>query len=249
MKRQRGFLLSLGLSALLSLTASQAQAGSITLTVDLGGTVIFTATSVAPDMNLSVPALLTSAVNTDLAAAGSIYRFSSLGANSNFSGSATGFLQTNGQINIVAGTNTASLSVDTTQSGFLSPIGPGGTIVSSLGGDYVGVASGTTTYTSDYNGPPLTTTPALTGTATGGSTSFSSLTPSASIDTIPSGYSLSNHFVISLAPGSINGSEGFTGSVMVSAIPEPASLVMLLTGMPLPLAIVFGLIRRRRAEA
>jgi hypothetical protein len=32
----------------------------------------------------------------------------------------------------------------------------------------------------------------------------------------------------------------------VSAIPEPASLVMMLTGMPLPL-VVLGLLRRRRA--
>jgi hypothetical protein len=33
-----------------------------------------------------------------------------------------------------------------------------------------------------------------------------------------------------------------------TSIPEPASLVMMLTGMPLPL-VVLGLLRRRRAAA
>jgi hypothetical protein len=232
------------MSALVGLMGNQAQAGSITLSVDLNGVVIYSTTSSAPDQSVSASLV---AVNSALGAHGSAYRFTSLSANSNYTGGSNGSLQTNGQINMSgAGTTAAVLSVDTTQSGFLSPTGSGGMMVSSAGGDYLNVPAGTTTYRSDYQS--TTFSPLLSFAASGGSTSFSGATPSQSIGTIPSGYSLSNHFLISLTKS--GGSEGFTGSVLVTAaVPEPASVVMLLTGMPLPLAIVFGLIRRRRAEA
>jgi len=243
MQRHRGLSLGLVMGALLALTGNPAQATSITLSVDLNGVVIYSTTSSSPDQTVSASTI---ALNADLAAAGSAYQFSSLSANSNYTGAATGFLQTTGQLTMIAGGSTSAvLSVDVTQSGFLAPIGPVGTMVSSASGDYVGVPSGTTTYTSDYQS--ITSAP-LTGTASGGSTSFSGMTPPMAIGAVPSGYSLSNHFLISLTQ-TVGASEGFAGSVLVTAVPEPASGVMLLTGMPLPLAIVFGLIRRRRARA
>ncbi len=53
MQKHRGLLMSLALSAVSGLIGSQTHAGSITLSVDLNGVVIYTATSVAPDQNVA----------------------------------------------------------------------------------------------------------------------------------------------------------------------------------------------------
>jgi len=238
MARHRRFFLGLALSALVGLMGQSAQAGSITLSVDLGGVVIFTATSTAPDQ--SVAAVLT-AVNTALGSHGSAYRFTGLSAQSNFTGSTFGSLQTTFQLNTSgAGTTAAVLSIDTVQSGFLSPLGSGGTAVSTAGGSF-STASGSLSYTSDYQGA---LTPNLVFPVSG-TNSYSGTTGSVPIGTIPSGYSLSNHFLISLTKGP-SVFLGGTGGVVVTAVPEPASIVPMLLGMPLPLAVVFALIRRRR---
>jgi len=248
MQRHRGFILGLALSALVGLMGNQAHAGAITLSIDLNGTVLFSASSTGADQTVTLSTAAVNAVNAALTAAGSDLRLTSASANSNFTGGSTGFLQTTFQASVAAtGSDVGELSVDTTQSGFLSPLGANGKMTSTAGGNYAGVASGNVTYTSDYQG---TLSPTLTFAASGGSTSFSGSTPAVSIGTVPSGYMLSNHWVISPSdtPG---GTVGGTGSVILGAgaVPEPASVVMLLTGMPLPLAIVFGLIRRRRAGA
>jgi hypothetical protein len=147
MQKHRGFILGLALSALVGLMGNQAHATSITLTVDLNGIVIFTATSSSPDQ--SVEASLV-AVNTALGAHGSAYKFTGLSAQSNYTGTSLGSLQTTFQLNTSgAGTTAAVLSIDTTQSGFLSPTGPGGSVVSTAGGSY-NTASGSLSYTSDY---------------------------------------------------------------------------------------------------
>jgi hypothetical protein len=44
------------------------------------------------------------------------------------------------------------------------------------------------------------------------------------------------------------GNDVFTGTTSVLAIPEPASLIMMVTGMPVSL-VVMGLFRRRRGAA
>jgi len=237
MQRHRGLLMSLALSAVIGLSGTQANAGSITLSVDLNGAVIFTATSSSPDQNVN--AVLT-AVNTALGAHGSAYRFTGLSAQSNYTGSSIGSLQTTFQLNTSgAGTTAAVLSIDTTQSGFLLPTGAGGTAVSTAGGSY-NTASGSLSYTSDFQGA---STPTLTFPVSD-TNSYSNTTGVIPIGTIPSGYELSNHFLISLAKGP-NTFLGGTGGIVVSAVPEPSSLVTMLMGMPLPLAVVLGLIRRR----
>jgi hypothetical protein len=249
MQRHRGFFLGLALSALLGLMGNQAHAGNIILTVDLNGVVVYTAPA-GPDQPTSVAAV-TAVLNTDLAAAGSAYHFSSLSAQSNFSGAGTGFLTVTGQLTVLTtGSTTAVLSIDATQSGFLSPVGSNGMLTSSASSTYVNT-SGSVTYQSDYQGTS-TSAPIALGTGTGSDSHTNA--PPTGIGSVPTGYSLSDHFSIQLAQPSVGGpmvSEGVSGSTIVSAttIPEPASVVMLLTGMPLPLAIVFGLIRRRRAGA
>jgi len=241
MQRHRGLLMSLALIAVIGLSGTQANAGSISLSVDLNNVVIFTATSSAPDQ--SVNAVLT-AVNTALGAHGSAYRFTGLSAQSNYTGSSIGSLQTTFQLNTSgAGTTAATLSIDTTQSGFLLPTGAGGMEVSTAGGSF-STATGSLSYTSDFQGM---STPTLMFPVSG-TNSYSSTTGSIGIGSIPSGYELSNHFLVSLAKGP-NVFLGGTGGIVVSAVPEPSSIVSMLMGMPLPLAVVFGLIRRRLSAA
>jgi hypothetical protein len=227
--------------ALTGLMANRADAGSIALSVDLNGVVIFTATSSPPDQ--SVSAVLT-AVNAALGSHGSAYRFTALSAQSNFTGAADGSLQTTFQLNTSgAGTTAAVLSIDTVQSGFLSPTGPEGVAVSTAGGSY-NTASGSLSYTSDYQGA---NTPTLVFPVSD-TNSYSGTTGAIPIGTIPTGYQLSNHFLISLAKGPSVFLGGTGGIVVTSAVPEPASMVMLLTGLPVPL-VFMGLLRRRKAKA
>jgi len=238
MQKHRGFILGLALSALVGLMGNQAHATSITLSVDLNGVVIFTATSSAPDQSVAASLV---AVNTALGAHGSAYKFTGLSAQSNFTGTSLGSLQTTFQLNTSGpGSTAAVLSIDTVQSGFLSPTGPGGSVVSTAGGSF-STATGSLSYTSDYQGA---LTPNLVFPVSG-TNSYSGTTGSVPIGTIPSGYSLSNHFLISLTKGP-SVFLGGTGGVVVTAVPEPASIVPMLLGMPLPLAVVFALIRRRR---
>jgi hypothetical protein len=241
MRRHRGFLYGLAFMALSGLMANRADAGSITLSVDLGGVTIFTATSVAPDQ--SVSAVLT-AVNTALGSHGSAYRFTGLSAQSNYTGGADGSLQTTFQLNTSgAGTTAAVLSIDTTQSGFLAPVGPSGTLVSTAGGSF-NTATGSLSYTSDFQGAP---TPTLVFPVSG-TNSYSGTTGSIPVGSVPSGYELSNHFLISLTKSTSSFLGGTGGVIVTAAIPEPASMVMLLTGLPVPL-VFMGLLRRRKAKA
>ena len=236
MKKHRRLLWSLGLSALLGLMAGNAQAGSITLSVDLGGVVIFTATSVGTDQTVSANLI---ALNAALTAPGSAYQFQSLSSNSNYTGGATGFLQTNAQLNTSGGgTTAATLSIDASQDGFLSPTGVNGYLVSSLAANSSSTTSGTTAFTSDFQGTP---SPTLTFTAPG---VYSAMTTPMAVGVIPPSYSLSNHFEINLADPT-GSSEGITGTATLTAIPEPASIVMMLTSMPVPF-VVMGLLRRNR---
>jgi len=241
MQKHRGLLMSLALSAVMGLMGTQANAGSITITVDLNGAPLLSFSSVPPDQSVNFPLV---AINSALTGAGSAYQFTGLSAQSNYTGSAIGSLQTTFQLNTSgAGTTAAVLSIDTVQSGFLSPLGPGGVAVSTAGGSY-NTASGSLSYTSDYQGA---NTPTLVFPVSG-TNSYSATTGAIPIGAIPTGYQLSNHFLISLATGP-DVFLGGTGGIVVSAVPEPSSIVTMLMGMPLPLAVVFGLIRRRLSAA
>jgi len=241
MHRHRAFFFGTAMALVLGFMANQAQAATVTITVDLGGVPIYSTTG----------AVNITALNTDLANAGSAYRFQPNGLTATATGDAVSAgLSTAGTVTVVSTGSTADkLSVDVVETGILSPTGP-----ASLGGSasdtYTQVPSGSTSFYGDFNTTTVTPTFILAASGTnGGGTTF----PPQDIGTVSSGYSLSNHFIIDLSPGTAatHGTDSFSGGVVLTTgtVPEPASVVMLLTGMPLPLAIVFGLIRRRRAEA
>jgi len=88
---------------------------------------------------------------------------------------------------------------------------------------------------------PATSSTTLSGSAnTPGSTTFGGYVQP---------YTLTNTITINISGNDTanNSTVGFQGSTTISAVPEPASLVMLLTGMPVPL-MVLGMLRRRKAQ-
>ncbi len=245
MQRLRGFFLGLALSTLVGLSGSQAEAGNITISVYLGSTSNpALATFTGSTTSLTVTNL--TILNGKLAAAGSIYTVDGLTASSNNGlGQSPGFLHDSATVTEVAGSNGAKIIVVASQSGFLTP-SPGSKDVSLLStAAYNGspAAGGSATYVSAYqssSAPTITLTP----------TSSNSPTTLSGLGTIPSGgYMLTDTTSIGYTGTGNSETVTATGSITAMAIPEPSSVVMFLTGMPLPLAIVFGLIRRRRTAA
>ena len=155
MRRHRGFLYGLALVALSGLMANRADAGSIELSVNLNGVVIFgPVASVSPDRQIVLTQAQLNTINGTLSSDGSAYRVTSLSAGSNFNGGATGFLQITAQVAVLGNTGTTALplSFDATQSGFLSPTGMNGTIHNAEGGSNSSNATGTISYTGDFQG-------------------------------------------------------------------------------------------------
>jgi hypothetical protein len=248
MQRHRGLLMSLALSAIIGLMGTQANAGPIQLSVFMQGVVlpIYSTSSSTPDT--SVAAVLTT-LNTALSNHHSVYKFVGLNAQSTYLESANGSLQTTFQMNTQnTGTLTNAITIEVTQDGFLTPpAGPGGLTTTSIGGSFLGSA-GSLAFTSDYQGANVTTYNfSLAG--SGGSSSPNPAPSLPIVGDIPSSFSLSNHIVITGLTKSVGAFVGGTGGIVVSAVPEPSSFITMLMGMPLPLAVVFGLIRRRLSAA
>jgi hypothetical protein len=200
----------------------------------------------------------TGILNGNLAAGGfGAYSFSNLGGSSNNPGSSLlgplggAYILTSGNLIVTPGGSGEStpITVTLTEGGFVLP-----TSSPSL------VESGTVNFAGATGS--LDSTGVLTD-ATGAATTVSiptltetSIPPSSSASTSPGTYvtpftlDSQTTLVLDAATG-LNGSNGFSQKVQLiaaSSVPEPASLVMMLTGMPLPL-VVMGLLRRRRAAA
>lgn len=249
MLRHRTRFLILALGAWIALSAGEARAGTLIITIKFDSvTIIITATSAfaqagSTNNNLQVN---TTALNSTLKTDGSAFSFSNLGALSNMPGAAnpTGAtLSESGAASISQAGNT-SISIVTTQSGFSVPSGTGtlnALETSSFSGSTAGDSQ---TTSSSYNA--LDTVP-HTYTSTGPALNGDKVGSSMGIGLVPtSGYSLNASAGITLTTGS----DSFSSSsqVLAGAVPEPTSIIMLLTGLPLPLALV-GLMRRRRAVA
>jgi len=256
MKKLRGLFLALGLIALIGLMAREGRAETITLSVYAG-----TDTTVAPIYTVTggVNAVTANVgvLNSDLAGAGfGAYTFSNLGGLSNNPGSTQvgvgAFLQTTGGMSISAGGSGEGtpITVVLTEGGFTLPAN-GPTLSDNGKASIDGTSSGsmaTTGMFTDANGMTATT-PTGTLSQPGGNVTVSTslgtyVTPfSLTSETTLSGTSLSRN---SAVPGAI----GFVQTLTTQAavVPEPASIVMMLTGMPLPL-VVLGLLRRRRRAA
>jgi len=263
MNKHRGRFLALGLMALIGFMASEARAANLVLTVYSGtgttGTVIYTQTGGTTTVNAIVNTL-----NSDLASHGfGAYTFSNLGASSNnpgTSGPVGGFILTSGNMNVATSGSGAGtpITIAVTEGGFQAPSGNSGASLFDSGqANYAGTTPASTTAHSgsfsDSSSPPVAATvtlPVLTSNGTQSDTHEAS--GSMVLPPYVTPYTLTTISTVSLVanPNGTGGSVGINDkvSVIAAAVPEPASLVVMLTGMPLPL-VVLGLLRRRRRAA
>jgi hypothetical protein len=150
-----------------------------------------------------------------------------------------------------------TITVTTSESGLTSPTAKNAVLNQSESGTYTNSTGGTQTFQSYYQSPGTLGTPA--GTTPGVQTitiPVTTTTQSGNANTpalvavspymVP--YTLTNVLVINTSGNdkSSNSGIGFHGSsILASAVPEPASIIMMLTGMPVPL-VILGILRRRR---
>jgi hypothetical protein len=227
--------------------------------------------STGPDNSSALSHMKDFLVNTgtfDTSASG--FKILALDASSNNPGSMTGELKITGLGQVNPGsTDSFTVTINTSETGYTLPTGAGGHLTASDSNTITGTTSATSTtqdFTSYYSPTntlfdktgPKAVAGTITTPATGIGSSLSGMSPTAATDFIPfvTPYALTNTLKFTIvgngtgtAAVNTNSSDQFTGSTVVSAIPEPTSLVVFLTGMPLPLAVVFGLMRRRRGVA
>jgi hypothetical protein len=245
MNKHRGAFLALGLAALMGLSAPEARAGNVTLTLTWsGGTtgpIDFTSPFAQLGSTANSVTIDTGVLNAFLAGNGSDLMFSALSADSNNPGAATAILRETGNA-IISGTGgDDSISIVATQDGFMSPSGSG-SLSQAAGANFTETTTSTQTSSVSLDG---TTTSVPTFTGAGGF-----LTGSTSASGNPAGYSLTASTDISLTgtPNSTSDQFSNKATFSVNAVPEPASVIVMLTGMPLPL-VLLGLLRRQRAAA
>jgi len=253
MKKHRGLFLALGLCALLGLTAREASAGTLTLTVYEGtgtsGTVIGSAIGIEKSVNLTN-------INSDLSSHGySAYSFGTQGLtgqsnNSNPSGDAFVLLSGNMTVSTTGTGAGKAITIVLTEGGFNTPSGSkGGTLTTTDSSNYATVSTSTQTgYStfSDSSSPPVTATTPTVNNSSGSSTMSSSV----GVSPYVTPFTLTTIVTVALTTtNSTGGGDALTGkAILAGSVPEPASMVMLMTGMPLPL-VVMGLLRRRRRNA
>jgi hypothetical protein len=242
-----------GLS-ILALTAAEARAGSLEILVtESGGPTIPITDNGALDtdpaigvINANTTLLNLSLVNYQFTAAG-------LGANSNSPGTAVvGSLAQNGTVQLLIG-GTGSITIVATDVDYSLPVPGPGTLYSNNGNNFANGAAGDTQgFTSWYNpsnGLAATDVPSPTigFVSTGPIGNSHSADAAGTPITLVNPYGLTNSTTITLTggtPGALS-QVGWTGTTqVVSIIPEPASMALLLTALPVTL---FGAVRRRKA--
>lgn len=258
MQRHRGLLLGLALIALMGLSANQARAEVIDMTIQVGaGPVVDLSTfggvgsptGTGYTMNSAAIGLL----NAFLTTSTSEYQFgtgaTTLGGVSNFPGNPLGGQLTLTGTILSVGSGIAGLTITETEGGFTSPSGPTGTLFSSSVGNFTNAAVGTGhTASSSFNGTS-TPTYSVTSLSTNPNPGTGGMATK-TIAPVPTLYTLTNVITFGLGAGTAANPivDTFGVTATITAVPEPASLVMMLTGIPLPI-VVIGLLRRRRAAA
>jgi len=233
----------------------EARAASIMIKVSwtggTNGSITFTGTSQSLVLSAAQLAVLNGATN--LGSTG--YRMESLSGTSNNPGTATqGNLVLTGELDAVGNTTGETVTVTETESNFSSPTGNNAMLVSSSSATFTNqpTPSGydNNTITSMYNATPTPTYVVNSG-MNGITTNPNSQGNQASVSlgTTSGFYTLTNNSLFKLTSGTTGNpvKDQFTTSATVTAqptVPEPASVVMLLTAMPLP--VVFGRWLRRR---
>lgn len=257
-----------GLGVLIAATGTPVARGApiyeITVTINNLTTATSTSFLVAEgdpnDTNTSPNVISADGAFLTASSAASGLTFAQLGANSASTAAATG-LAANATFSLNAGVHDHFLvTILTTHTDYtLPPAASFANLNQSESGTYAFTGAGNTqtsqswyspTNTANSTAPPGTppgviAIPATSGTAPGQAGPFGT-----AVSPYVTPYGLTNRMLID-----ITGTSGNPNSVIqvqslttLSTIPEPASLVIFLTGIPLPIALV-GLLRRRRRVA
>jgi hypothetical protein len=239
--------------SVLALTADEARALSLTLTVteSAGGASVQIVDGGSLDLDPTIGVILvnTTGLNPLLAN----YAFTALGATSNAPGNVTqAVLTQNGTAQLIAGGGGGSINITASDVDFNLPSGPGGFLRSSASDTYTNSPTGDShAFTSWFNPNNLiNATQVASGTVTltavnppNPNSHSNDATPTPVNLTIP--YGLTSTAVLTLTGGTtaLPSQIQYTGSTTISAIPEPASLALMLTAVPVTL---FGALRRRK---
>jgi len=255
MGKLRRCLFALAVSAFVGLIAGEVRAAPISMNIDVtAGSFLVDLVATTTPTTYTVDAAGLLAVNAFLAANGSQYQFISLGGSSNFPGDATqGQLVVTGEIHSVGSAGADSfLKLTETETSFTSPTGASGTLRSSSSANFTNQpAGGGHSASSLFNAIPTPTYTVLS-TGTDVNPGINGGPVSVGVAPVSTLYTLTNIATFGLskpaatAPDIVD-SFGVTATV-TAAVPEPASLITMLTAFPLPLVVV-GLLRRRRAVA
>ena len=242
MKKHRGLFLALALAALVSVSAREGRAETITMTLTWTGHTLTIdylspfaqAGSTATALNVD-----TATLNSFLAANGSAYSFTDLGAKSlDFPGSTTATLSENGDAKIANSGDTV-ISISSVLDNFTAPTGPGtlhGTATANFLESNVGATQFSTgSFNGTVEGSKLFTSP-------GGTFAPPPFNGSANVGNVTAPFSLGVADTLHLHAGA----DAFSSQVVLTAaVPEPGTVALLSSGMLLPVAVMF--LRRRRA--
>jgi hypothetical protein len=245
MSKTRRLLLAVCLAAVLGLSASEARAGNVTLTLTwAGGTtgpIDFTSPFAQLGSTADLLTIDTSVLNAFIGGNGSDFMFSELGASSNNPGDPTGSVLRETGTGVLSGTGgDQNISIVASQDGFMQPSGAG-TLTSQSTANFSGTEVGS--QMSNGSLDSKSTAFAMYGPPGGFGVESTGAVGNAA------GYTLIASTAMDLTGSAIGASDQMSNRVMfvnsVSA-PEPTSLVMLAVGMPLSL-VVLRRVRRRRA--
>jgi len=247
MARFRGHLRLAAFGVLLTLLASEARAGNVTLILTVGAS-SFTISAGSP---LAQPGSTadnltanTTALNNALnMIAGNSLQFSALGATSNNPGAANAVITETGTAFLLNNGTGTTFSLLAEQTQYTSPVGSSGSMASSASNTYTNTTVGDNqTFQSwfDQTNTPAKTTPSpILGPAgytyLGTSNPESHALPATvtALSSVVAPYALLNQTNVSLAASTIQAQDQFQGSTTVTAssVPEPTSLALLGIGM------------------
>jgi len=250
--------LLMGVACTLGMFAAGARAGSLEILVtETGGSTIPIADNSALDTDPTV-----GVINVDTSPASGInlllvnYQFTQLGAVSNSPGSAgTGFVTQTGIAQLLL-SGTGSVTVLASDVDYSQPAPGPGTLHTSSTAEFTNATNGNTNGFQGWYNPSNTLgakevpSPVTTFTATGQPAADPHMGKTDTPITLVNPYGLTNQTVITLTGGTTGAlaQDRFGGTVQTfaTAIPEPASMALMLGALPV---LVFGFMRRRRAAA
>jgi len=239
-----------GLTAVIGLMAPEARAGTLTMTISWGTHTV----TVTPGSALALPGssnsnlqVDTASLNSQLNSGGSAFNFSNLGSNSvGKDGSVypvSGTLNEGGTAAFTNAGGLTTITISAVLDGYTNPTG-NGTLTSGTTALFTNANAGDSqSVSTSFNGATVATwpPPPIAVPSPAPSVFQPTIAPKITTMNLSSGYTLDTSLTLSLT----SGNDAFGVSIVAATVvPEPASLVLMLIGMPLPL-VVAGLLRRR----